>query len=313
MNVHKTKKLRFTALAAGLAALAMVSAPVAASAGGKSKPSAKAAKAAAAKRPENPAPAATNVAATEPTDQIMLANDNVVAVQPVFMVGAGAEGGWYDMAAYVAGAKADKAAGAEVAKAAISAPKAIDKGFGFAGAASAKDVRVLHQGVALGFIPALLIAGDQAKAKSLATGLMGSMDSLADLTEDAQKSAKLFIALGLRDKKMDGELLGMVFATAMRAGMSGIAAGPQRPHGYYVAGIWAGNALLFATLGGKNDTFADMAEPICVLLDKDAAFGGSDRTIASHMRTIAAELRKEKPSAATVRGEVEAILSVKPD
>lgn len=324
---------RFATLcAAALVSAAVALAPVSASAGGKKtappRPTKSAAdkaaadkaaadKAAAEKAAADAkaaaAPAADSAAMTAPTDELILSGDNVVAVQPVFMVGAGADGAWYDMAAYVSGAKVNKAASDEAAKAAISAPKAIDKGFGFAGASSAKDVRVLHQAIALGFVPSLVVAGQADKAKQLATGLVGSMDALADLTPEAQESAKLFAALGLADKKVKEELVGMIFARAMRAGMKGIADGPQRAHGYYVAGVWSGMSLLFASLGGKSETFADLAEPICVLLDKDASFGGSDRTIASHMRTIAAELKKEAPSAAVVRGEVEAILNVKPD
>ncbi|MCB9738327.1 MAG: hypothetical protein H6747_03600 [Deltaproteobacteria bacterium] len=309
-----------------LVAASLALTPALASAAGKKKapprPTKEAAKAEPKKEEAKPAeakpaeaPPTTTAAAipAEPTDELILSGDNVVAVQPVFMVGAGAEAGWYDMAAYVSGAKVDKAASAEAAKAAIAAPKAIDKGFGFAGASSAKDVRVLHQAIALGFVPSLVIAGQAEKAKSLATGLVSSMDALSDLTPETQESAKLFAALGLADKKVKEELVGMIFARAMRAGMKGIADGPQRAHGYYVAGVWTGMSLLFASLGGKSETFADLAEPICVLLDKDAAFGGADRTIASHMRTIAAELKKERPAAATIRGEVEAILNVKPD
>ncbi len=330
MMKFKQSKLggRFAALAtAALVSAALVAAPIVASAAGKKKapprpakeaakeaPKKEEAKPAEAAKPAEPAPTTTAAAIpTEPTDEVILSGENVVAVQPVFMVGQGSEGAWFDMAAYVSGAKVDKAAADEAAKAAIAAPKAIDKGFGFAGASTAKDVRVLHQAIALGFVPSLVIAGQADKAKALATNLAGSMDALADLSGDAQESAKLFAAIGLADKKVKEELVGMIFAKAMRAGMKGIADGPQRAHGYYVAGIWTGMSLLFASLGGKSDTFSDLAEPICVLLDKDASFGGADRTIASHMRTIAAELKKERPSAATVRGEVEAILNVKPD
>jgi hypothetical protein len=323
-------------VAALLAAVALCVAPVAASAAkgkgkakGPARPAKEAAKTPAAKpaeakpaeakpavapaRPEGAAPAAnTNAAAVgEPSDALLLSGDNVVAVQPVFMIGRGNSGGWYDLAAQMATSKASAAAAAETGKANIAAPKAIDKGFGFAGASNAKDVRVLHQAVAIGFLPALIFAGNGAKAKQLATGLGGAMDALADLSPEAQASAKAFLALAT--DKADAEAIGAAFAQAMRAGMAGIAAGPQRPHGYYIAGVWSGMALLFASSGRGNATFADLAEPICVLLDKDAAFGGADRTIASHLRTIAAELKKESPQVSVVRAEVEAVLSVKPD
>ncbi len=269
--------------------------------------------------PAAPAPAAaattTNAASIgEPTDAIITSGDNIAVVQPVFMVGQGSDAAWRDLAASVHGKKAGAAGAAEIGKLQIDAPKKVAKEANqFAGSSAAADIAVLQQSVALGFIPALVISGKTDAAKALAQKLAGNLEVLEGLSEDARKSAMVFIALGLAEKEAEGKLIGMIFGMAMRSGMVGIATGPQRGHGYYVAGVWSGMAMMFASIGGKHETFADIAEPICVLLDKDAQFGGSDRTIAAHMRKIAEELRKETPDVGVVRGEVGGILAVKAD
>ena len=315
-------------IAAAIVAAAMAMTPMVASAGKpapqrptaakadakKAEPAAPAAAPAATPAAASAAPAATNAAMTEPTDAIITSGDNVVAVQPVFMVGERSEAAWFDLAASVVTRKASSAGIAEIGKLEVGAPKKVEgEANQFAGSSSAKDIRVLHQAIALGFIPALVVAGKTEAAKGLAAKLAGTMDSLEGLTKDTVDSAKIFIGLGMTDKEVEGKMIGMIFALAMKSGMQGIAEGPQRAHGYYIAGVWTGMSLMFASLGGQNDTFADLAEPICVLLDKDASFGGSDKTMAAHMRTIAAELRKETPDASVVRAQVEAILGLGDD
>ncbi len=245
---------------------------------------------------------------------MITSSDNIAVVQPVFMVGQGSEAAWHDLAASVHGKKAGAAGAAEIGKLQIDAPKKVAKEANqFAGSSAAADIAVLQQSVALGFIPALVISGKADAAKALAQKLAGNLEVMSSLSEETRKSALVFIALGLAEKEVEGKLIGMIFAMAMRSGMTGIAEGPQRGHGYYVAGIWTGMAMMFASIGGKHDTFADIAEPICVLLDKDAQFGGSDRKIAAHMRKMAEELRKETPDVGVVRGEVGGILSVTAD
>ncbi|MFZ4577702.1 MAG: hypothetical protein ACOYOB_04820 [Myxococcota bacterium] len=312
---------RMMSAAALTAALALVGAPALAQKPAAKKAAAtKDAKKEAAKPAETaPAPAAAAAPAPAPekpkvdltkveiTKDELLAS-HTVAVQPMLMAG-GNTGAWTVLASQMASAKTN-AKSIDLAKTAkIKAPEGP---LGFAGNAEAKDVAVLQYAVALGFLPTLLNGGNDAAAKELATNLMNGFDALSGLSADTQTTAKLFIALALRDEKMDGELLGMVYAAAMKAGMLGIAAGPQRAHGYYLAGIWTGMALMVGSAGGSA-TYADMAEPICVLLDEDAAFGGTDRKIATLMRAIAVELKKDAPDMGVIKSSAEQVLSAKSD
>ncbi len=269
--------------------------------------------------PKPAVPAGTPVAAAPVTaDNVGAPSDGdileaeTVAVQPVLGVGAGENVAWYDIANYAKIAKVDKDEAKEVLSTSLEAPKAVDGGFGFAGASAAKDIRVLHHAMALGFIPALVKAGGAGRAKGLAEKLKKSHSALADLTPKTQASALMLVAVGTVDKEVKGKLIGMILGEALKAGVRGVAKGPQRAHGYYLAGIWAGGAMMYGMLGG-NDTYADMAEPIAQMLDKDASFGGSDRVIAKHLRNIAKQLKAKKPSVRTIKAELSAIMKVKAD
>lgn len=245
-----------------------------------------------------------------PTDAELLEAETV-AVQPVLGVGAGANGAWYDLANYAKVAKVNKAEAKVALATAISMPKVVEKGFGFAGASSAKDMRVLHYAVGLGFLFTRMQLGATAKAKSTAALLKKHESALTDLTP-ATRAAVTSLLKGATAGKKAAANGKFFLSTSLRAGVRGVAAGPQRAHGYFLAGVWAGGALLYASMGG-NDTYANMAEPIAVMLDKDASFGGSDRVLAKHLRAIAKELKAKKPSARAVGQQILAMQKVTAD
>ncbi len=249
-------------------------------------------------------------AISAPTDSDILEAETV-AVQPVLGVGAGANVAWYNLANYAAVAKVDQSEAKAALAAGIVMPKAAEKGFGFAGASDAKDMRVLHYGISLSYLFVRMSLRDVAKSKDAAELLKKSASLLADLSPEA-RGAAMDLVLGASQGKRTAASGKFFLAEALKAGMRGVAAGPQRAHGYYMAGIWAGGALLYASIGG-NETYADMAEPIAIMLDKDASFGGSDREIAKHLRVIAKELKAKKPSARAVGLEILAIQKIGAD
>ncbi|GEM_PF-1232282 len=273
---------------------------------------AKAAKVVAAEKPAEPAPKPPPPKpVTDISDDAVLAADTV-AVQPVFMVGAQQDEAWQRTSDAIAARSVPKGAADTVSKLMINAPKAAAGGFGFAGHSSATDIRILHYGLAAGFVTALVKAGQSKKAAELASGLSAASGLLAQLSEATRKAAALMVSYGKGEANASKTPTGMILAASVRAGMVGIAQGPQRAHGYYVTGVWAGASVLVAMLGGSS-VWADMGEPIAVLLDKDAAFGGSDRKLAAHVRAIAAELRAKKTDVRKVAAIVKQMRAVTAD
>lgn len=261
-------------------------------------------------KPEPPKPVELVTAISD--EHIMQAN--TVAVQPVFMVGADADAAWSSMSEQISLRKSSgDATKALDAAAALVAPKKTEGGFGFAGHSSDDDIKILRYGIAAGILPVMVKFGRTKRAAAMAAELDASAGLLGPLTKQTQAAAALLRTLG-KSGKADGKLLGMLYASSIRSGMVGIAQGPQRGHGYYATGVWASGAVLLALLGGSA-VYADMGEPLAVLLDQDAAFGGSDRQLATMVREIAAEVRKDKPDAAkimTVIAKMSTVTSDKP-
>lgn len=293
-----------------LLAVAFIAAPLDAFAGKRKSKKKKAAKVEAPTRPEAPpaAPPPPAKPVLEMEDSAML-EATTVAVQPVFMVGAEASSAWSHVASQLALRKPAADAAAALKDHGISAPEAAEGGFGFAGASSATDIKILHYGIALGFSTALTRIGRTKDAATIAAGLTKSAGLLSGLTPAAQASAKALVALAM-GKATDPA--GTLLAAAIRSGMTGIASGPQRAHGYYITGVWAGASVLVGLLGGSA-VWADMGEPLAVLLDKDASFGGSDRKLAESVRAIATELRAKKPDTKTITAALRAMRTVKAD
>jgi len=315
MKLFSTIRI-FSTIATWACIIALAAAPSLAFGKGKRKSKKKAKPAATApERPtektEAPAPPPPVVPVTNISDEHVL-NAKTVAVQPVFMVGAHADTAWSAMSEQIAMRKpAGDTKSLLDAAGAIAAPKKSEGGFGFAGASSADDIKILRYGLAAGLLPVMVKYGATKRANALAGGLDSSAALLGKLTKETQASAAVLRTLG-KSGKAGGKLLGMLYATAIRSGMVGIAKGPQRGHGYYITGVWASGAVLVASLGGSS-VWADMGEPIAVLLDKDAAFGGSDRVLARHVRAIAAEVRKDAPDAKKIMGIVAQMNKVEAD
>ena len=255
-----------------------------------------------------PAPPPPPKPVTTMDDASMLAAETV-AVQPVFMVGAEADTAWSHVAAQMRMGKPGADAAKALAGHGIDAPAKAEGGFGFAGASSETDIKILHYGIALGFTTALSRIGQGKDAKSIGEGLARAAGLLSSLTPAAQESAKALVALAMGTAKEDA---GTLLAKAVRAGMLGIAAGPQRAHGYYITGVWAGASVLVGMLGGSQ-VWADMGEPLAILLEKDAAFGGSDRELAKHVRAISAQLRGKTPDVRAITASLKAMRAVKAD
>src|SRR5690606_29896912 len=114
--------------------------------------------------------------------------------------------------------------------------------------------------------------------------------------------------------KIDGEVIkamrvaltaiqGDDFQTALKAllvamaiSADSIKKGSERAHGYVATGLYAGLASTWAAAGQKNEAFANIAAPLVMLLEEDAAMGGADRQVAAQLKIVAGEMNAAQPS-----------------
>ena len=244
-----------------------------------------------------------------------------VAVQPVIMGGGGA---WFAMASRLVQATAQPAdvvaTGQTLSELARSAPArsrpAARAGFGFAGAASSSDRAMLRAALHMGALQSARGLGDVCATKRLYAATFTERERFAALRPAVQRLVQAALRSGSLPNGQPGAPAmnatlhaTMTIAELVAAATLGTAGKDARAHGYLAAGVWAGGALLVATLGGDTQ-YAMMAEPLALQLDKDATFGGADRAVAKVVRGIATELRQRKPNADRIRGLVQQLVEL---
>ncbi|MCO4763675.1 MAG: hypothetical protein KC502_19340 [Myxococcales bacterium] len=223
-----------------------------------------------------------------------------VAVQPLVLGGGGA---WFDMATRLMQAKAKPAAivGAGETLATLG-----HQTLGFAGQASAGDRAILRTALHIGALQSARALGDACATRRLHAAAFRQQALLSGVNPVVAKLARAAIA-----KQRSGDVVGTAIALGnlVTAATAGTASKQARAHGYLAAGVWAGGALMVASLGGDS-SYAMMAEPLALELDKDAAFGAADRQVAAALRGIAKELRNKEPSATRIRSFISTIVGV---
>lgn len=218
-------------------------------------------------------------ASGSPTDGDIL-GARTVGVLPILATGASAAGAWNRVGVAIG----DDSRGGGHAPGAVDMRLDADGGFGFAGSATADDMRVLRYGYYLGLMPAV-IQSHHAQRRDMAAKLLASTDAIAALGPDIR--AAVVAALSSLDS-VDGA----AFAKVLAGAQLGLAEGDARKNGYLAAGMWLGLTTLALWQGEADETLVGMAEPLAVLLDEDAAFGAADRKVAAIIRRVAAELRQ---------------------
>ena len=238
--------------------------------------------------------------AQQPT-QADLDGAKVVEVQPVFTLGLSETSAWNAIAGLLS-------MNGTVNKLGDAGTAILSRGgFGFAGASTRTDVAALQYGVMAG-ATLIVHAKDPELLKKLGAVLQAGRDDVAGLSPDVTKVLDGLVAAAVKGQTDTKSL-----AYLMLAAQNGIAAGPQRLHGYLMAGLWSSMALWVATMEGVPKGYASMAEPLAVMLDEDAKFGGSDRKLATHLRAMAAELMKKERDLKVLGTHFEAIRNTKPD
>ncbi len=243
-----------------------------------------------------------------------LGSYKVVAVQPVLATGGAQDPLWTALGYVLGAAPVTASAEGRAATAKLAAPEVQARGLGFAGKATEGDVRILRNGAALGFGLLMLVLEDP-KAPELFQKLQGAQGDFATLTPDVQRLVAKIVAIGAGAQQGD---LGPLYAQLLEAASTGIATAtaddpaPARAHGYLTAGLWASLAMV-GSLKGNGSAFAGMAEPIAMMLDEDASFGGADRALAATIRAMGAELAKPEASFEALSASLDAVFKVQAD
>lgn len=181
-------------------------------------------------------------------------------------------------------------------------------GFGFGGSSDAGDLLALQAGYIVGRMTALGAAGDVAGVRQLARWLEARLGTLAFLSESLGESLAAFAAGALA-----GEVKVDLVDQLLGAAEAGIAAGPERGHGYFASGLWAGLALLGGATDGGRRTLAATGANLVAYLEEDATAEGSDVGVARHIRAILAELGGGRPDLQNVVAAGRALLALRPD
>jgi hypothetical protein len=238
----------------------------------------------------------------------------VTKVQPILLSDSGARNQVSAIFSVAANLKTDDAQKARITGAApaITMPAADgEQGFGFGGSSTELDIVSLQYGYLLGMLP-LLQASSPDKFKETVT----MFDSLAELNgfygPEAQAAIKTFVGDAKQGKLNDKAYMEMI--TGATQGMAS-ATDPsvERRHGYLLLGLWSGLTTLAVEAGAVPENLAASGNTLVMLLEKDAAFGGSDVQLAAKLKLVIAGIKAATPDKAAVQQHIQSMFSVEAD
>ncbi|MBT9556946.1 MAG: hypothetical protein IV100_13000 [Myxococcales bacterium] len=248
---------------------------------------------------------AVKAMARPPADDAELLGARVVHVQPMLL--GDLDGRGMRRLAIAYGALPDAAAKAVRALGSPTLPGDAALGFSFAGNADAGDLIALQAGYVIGRMATHAAAGDVASVRAMGRWLAARSDALAFLSEPVTAGVAALV-----QRAEAGQVDGLSVARLFQDAELGIAAGPERGHGYLAAGLWTGTALIAGVTESGRAYLLQVGVQLIALLEEDAAFEGSDRHIAGIVRTIHAELSKDAPSLGVVTDAGRALLAIEP-
>mgnify|MGYP001587923552 CR=1 FL=1 len=244
--------------------------------------------------------------ADAPPDAEFLAA-KVVAVQPTDLLAQDGSARAQALAAMVV-APLDRTSVRALAALGLLALPEREEGFGFAGASDAGDVVALQAGYVVGRIATHASAGDLASVRTMGRWVEARQGALDFLSPTALEALTSFVG-GALDGRVDaGSVVALLQSTE-----SGIASGPARGHGYFAAGVWAGMALLGSASETGRANVLSVGTSLIAMLEQDAAFDASDRTIADRLKTIARELSSDGPRLQAIAEEGRALMAIRAD
>lgn len=185
-----------------------------------------------------------------------------------------------------------------------------DSGFGFAGKAKQSDVLILGASASFAMLPAVMKIQPDAVADTV-TRLRSMLPVFqGKVSPDVVQMLEFSLAAASGG---DMQTTSKSILMACGAAADAIGKGSERAHGYMATGLYTGFATLWAVGEMSNPDYADLAAPLVVLLEEDAAMGGADRTVAAQLKLVAETLRTPKPSFDGIMSAMTTMAAVKPD
>jgi hypothetical protein len=239
----------------------------------------------------------------------------VAKVQPVIFSDSGARTQVSAVASRIPQLQADDAQKARISGSipAITMPAADsgEQGFGFGGSSTELDTVSLQYGYLLGMLPIVQAASADKFKETVAT-----LDSLSQLNQfygpELQAAVKAYL-----DSAKQGQFNDKAYMEMLGGATQGMAStsdsSVERRHGYLLLGLWSGFASIAVESGSVPENLAASGNTLVMLLEKDAAFGGSDVQLAAKLKLVIAELKNPAPDKAAVQKHIMSFFDVQAD
>lgn len=235
----------------------------------------------------------------------------IAKVQPTAFLDDASAIAMSEMKAYSDAASADQARAQRIT---ASLPKlqAQDEGLGFAGQSTDLDIATLKYGYVLGALA--LLSKQEA---SVYTATIAQLEQVAPtmhegLHAETVAAIKTYLA-GAKQGKLD---MG-AYMNIMRMASQGIAsaqdASGERRHGYLMVGIWSAMSVMALESGRTPASLQSIGKGLQELLTKDAAYGGSDLSIAKHIEQLNSETLSAAPNKAQAYQSIQALMQTQAD
>lgn len=252
----------------------------------------------------NPGPMTQGI---EPVEEVALERLRVSKVQPVVLGDSTADA---RISMTLAAASVSRAESAQI-DVDVTGLELDEEGMGFAGSSTKLDIVSLQYGYLLGNMP-LAAAGEGEQMKKL-TDTLDAMRQLHGVY-DADLGAKIS---KFAESARAGQIDHVAYLEMMRAAGQGIASANdtagQRRHAYLLLGMWTGMASMSAAAQSAPKEVRDMGSMLVDLLEKDAAFGGSDRALAGKIKLINNALGEPEISTAAVSAAITEMMNIEQD
>ena len=183
-----------------------------------------------------------------------------------------------------------------------------DAGLGFSGQSTKMDIVSLKIGYMMGALP-LVYKKDKVKYNNQLKIINKVANStIFDVTTRQQMKRFLTSSTKLNGKAYTAMMSALSKSMAASKTVSG-----QRKHAYMLVGLWVTLNTMSLATNNTPSYLSNIGNILANMLEKDAAFGSSDKTLARHIRTITKETKKALPNKKAVYGALRAMTKVKKD
>lgn len=183
-----------------------------------------------------------------------------------------------------------------------------DDGFGFGGRSTKVDIVSLKIGYMMGALP-LVYKKDKVKYNSQLK-IINKVANSTIFDVATRQQMKRFLT---SSSKLNGKAYTAMMSALSKSMAKSKTASNQRKHAYMLVGLWVTLNTMSLATDNTPSYLSNIGNILANMLEKDAAFGSSDKTLARHIRTITRETKKALPNKKAVYGALRAMTKVKKD